>query len=190
MRTIAVLTGVLGLAFPNIAAGHFLHHHKNLTVSEKVVYFERSIRHDRAQVARDQRFLRRLVDVRYQQITGARPLYGLISHRARFHRIAFRWHRHLLAHYRRVLSRSLSPQSAIAQVFGPYANEALRVSYCETGGTYSTSASNGQYLGLFQMGDYARSRYGHSSTALGQARAAYAYFVDSGRDWSPWECRP
>lgn len=79
---------------------------------------------------------------------------------------------------------------AIYAVFGPYADQAMRVSYCETGGTYSPTASNGQYLGLFQMGDFARGRYGHGASALEQARAAYAYFVDSGRDWSPWSCKP
>ena len=107
------------------------------------------------------------------------------------------WHRKALRRINRSLARvhSLmrfenSPQVAICQVFGPYCDQALRVVYCETGGTYDTNASNGQYLGLFQMGSYARSRYGHSSTALGQARAAYRYFVDSGRDWSPWSCKP
>jgi hypothetical protein len=81
-------------------------------------------------------------------------------------------------------------RAAIYQVFGRYASQAMRVVSCETGGTYSTTSQNGQYLGLFQMGSYARGRYGHSWTALGQARAAYRYFVDSGRDWSPWTCKP
>ena len=71
-----------------------------------------------------------------------------------------------------------------------YRAEAYRVAGCETGYTYDVYARNGQYLGLWQMGSYARGRYGHSWTALGQARAAYRYFVDSGRDWSPWECKP
>lgn len=79
---------------------------------------------------------------------------------------------------------------AVTAIFGPYAAQALRVVGCETGGTYSTRARNGQYLGLFQMGAYARGRYGHATDALGQARAAYRYFVASGRDWSPWECKP
>lgn len=82
------------------------------------------------------------------------------------------------------------PVMAIRLVFGSYADQALRVSFCETGGTFSTRAQLGQYRGLFQMGEYARARYGHSDTALGQAIAAYGYFVDSGRDWSPWECKP
>jgi hypothetical protein len=76
----------------------------------------------------------------------------------------------------------------VCQVFGRYCHQALRVASCETGGTFSVWARNGQYLGIFQMGSYARSRYGHSNTVLGQARAAYRYFVDSGRDWSPWSC--
>lgn len=84
----------------------------------------------------------------------------------------------------------LSPQQAIRFVFGRYADQAIRVSSCETGGTFSVYAQNGQYLGLFQMGEYARSTYGHSWTPLGQAKAAYRYFVDSGRDWSPWSCKP
>jgi len=68
--------------------------------------------------------------------------------------------------------------------------QAFNIVACETGGAYNTNASNGQYLGLFQMGSYARSRYGHSGTADGQARAAHRYYIDSGRDWSPWSCRP
>lgn len=80
------------------------------------------------------------------------------------------------------------PDVAIRVVFGRYAAEALRVSSCESG--RRTWASNGQYLGTFQMGDYARSLYGHGSDALTQARAAHAYFVASGRDWSPWSCKP
>lgn len=82
-----------------------------------------------------------------------------------------------------------NPTAAILFVFGPvYGPEALRVASCESG--RGIWASNGQYLGMFQMGYFARSKYGHSSTALGQARAAFAYFVDSGRDWSPWSCKP
>lgn len=76
----------------------------------------------------------------------------------------------------------------ICKVFGPYCSQALEVADCESG--FYVWASNGQYLGLFQMGDYARGRYGHASHAWGQARAAYRYFVDSGRDWSPWACKP
>jgi hypothetical protein len=34
-------------------------------------------------------------------------------------------------------------------------SEAWSVARCETGGTMSVWANNGQYLGLFQMGDYA-----------------------------------
>lgn len=85
-------------------------------------------------------------------------------------------------------SREIGPTLAIRIVFGVYAEQALRVAWCES--RWHTGARNGQYLGLFQMGDYARGRYGHSGTALGQAQAAYRYFVASGRDWSPWECKP
>lgn len=30
----------------------------------------------------------------------------------------------------------------------------------------------------------------NGSTALAQVRAAYRYFLASGADWSPWECKP
>lgn len=82
------------------------------------------------------------------------------------------------------------PVAAIRYVFGAVgqADEAVNVARCETGGTFSVYAQNGQYLGLFQMGAYARSRYGHSYTAYGQARAALAYWRAAG--WSPWQCLP
>ena len=79
---------------------------------------------------------------------------------------------------------------AIHAVFGQYGDQAWRVSGCETGGTYSVYARNGQYLGMFQMGSNERATYGHSWDAWGQARAAYRYFVASGKDWSPWTCKP
>jgi hypothetical protein len=85
---------------------------------------------------------------------------------------------------------SRNPVGAIRAVFGQYGDQAVAVARCETGGTFSVYARNGQYLGLFQMGDYARSAYGHGWTALEQARAAHRYFVASGSDWSPWQCRP
>lgn len=61
---------------------------------------------------------------------------------------------------------------------------ALAVFRCESG--LSTTATNGQYLGFAQMGDYARARYGHGPDAWTQAVAAHAYYEDAG--WSPWAC--
>lgn len=81
-----------------------------------------------------------------------------------------------------------TPQGAIRHVFGPYAEQALAVAWCES--RFDVNARNGQYLGLMQMGEYARGRYGHGPTALEQARAAYAYFVDAGYSWGPWSCKP
>jgi hypothetical protein len=84
--------------------------------------------------------------------------------------------------------RSRTPQQVICRVFRRDCRDALRVAHCES--RFRTDATNGQYLGLFQMGSTARSLYGHGATAVVQARAAHRYFVDSGRDWSPWSCRP
>ena len=81
----------------------------------------------------------------------------------------------------------LPPRAAICTVFGPYCEDALAVAWCES--RFRTTAQNGQYLGLFQMGSYERQLFGHGQTARGQAVAAHRYFVRSGRDWSPWGCR-
>ena len=81
-----------------------------------------------------------------------------------------------------------SPEKAICHVFGSYCRQALQVARCES--AYRTTAENGQYRGLFQMGSSERQLFGHGMSALEQARAAYRYFVRSGRDWSPWSCRP
>lgn len=40
------------------------------------------------------------------------------------------------------------------------------------------------------MGSSERRIYGHGDTFLDQAIAAHKYFVASGRDWSPWSCKP
>jgi hypothetical protein len=80
-------------------------------------------------------------------------------------------------------------QSIILQVFGPHGYEALAVAACESG--FSVTAINGQYWGLFQMGESERATYGGSSTdPWDQTRAAHEYFVASGSDWSPWACKP
>jgi hypothetical protein len=81
-----------------------------------------------------------------------------------------------------------SPEKAICHVFGRYCKQALQVARCESG--YRTTAENGQYRGLFQMGSSERQLFGHGMSALAQAKAAYRYFVRSGRDWSPWSCKP
>jgi hypothetical protein len=81
----------------------------------------------------------------------------------------------------------LPPRKAICTVFRSYCQEAVAVAWCES--RLQTTAQNGQYLGLFQMGSYERSLFGHGSTPHAQAEAAHRYFVRSGRDWSPWGCR-
>jgi hypothetical protein len=81
----------------------------------------------------------------------------------------------------------LPARRAICSVFGSYCQEAIAVAWCES--RLQTTARNGQYLGIFQMGSNERGLFGHGSSAHAQARAAHRYFVLSGRDWSPWGCR-
>ncbi len=75
-----------------------------------------------------------------------------------------------------------------ARVRFPVLDRTVAVAWCESGLT--TTAQNGQYLGLFQMGSSERRLFGHGQTARAQAAAAHEYFVHSGRDWSPWSCKP
>jgi hypothetical protein len=82
---------------------------------------------------------------------------------------------------------AMPPRVAICDVFRDDCREAVNVAWCES--RLLTTAQNGQYLGLFQMGSYERRLFGHGSTAHEQALAAHRYFVRSGRDWSPWSCR-
>jgi hypothetical protein len=82
---------------------------------------------------------------------------------------------------------ALKPKAAICAVFDDHCREAVAVAWCES--HLQTTAQNGQYLGMFQMGSYERRLFGHGETAHAQAVAAHKYFVRSGRDWSPWSCR-
>jgi hypothetical protein len=98
---------------------------------------------------------------------------------------AWRWR--VLVHLRHLPTwRPPRPTSVVGAVcyFWHPCGPALRVFTCESG--LSTTAANGQYLGLAQMGEYARGRYGHGRDAWTQARAAHAYYVAAG--WGPWEC--
>jgi len=83
---------------------------------------------------------------------------------------------------------AISPRVAICHVFGRYCRQAVAVAWCES--RLLTTAQNGQYRGLFQMGYSERRLFGHGRTARRQSVAAHRYFVDSGRDWSPWSCKP
>jgi hypothetical protein len=80
-------------------------------------------------------------------------------------------------------------------VFGSHSGEALNVAACESGGGTISGiniyAQNGQYLGMFQMGDWERATYATIgySTPYQQTVAAHNYFLDAG-GWGPWECNP
>lgn len=101
---------------------------------------------------------------------------------------AVAWLQHMVAARQERRLEKLSPKAAICDAFDSYCDEAIQVAWCES--RLQPTARNGQYLGLFQMGSYARELYGHGSTAHDQAVAAHRYFVSSGRDWSPWSCKP
>ena len=75
-------------------------------------------------------------------------------------------------------------KKAVCYYFGSNCPQAMQIVRCETGGTYWPWVSNGQYLGIFQMGSHERARYGHGNNVWAQAKAAYAYFKDAG--WHPW----
>jgi hypothetical protein len=89
---------------------------------------------------------------------------------------------------------------AVRSVFAPdgpaVQRQAVRVAGCESAGDPSGRvlrpyATNGQYLGLFQLGAWARGRYlrGPWYSAWANARAARRLWIANGRDWGgQWEC--
>jgi hypothetical protein len=90
----------------------------------------------------------------------------------------------------RISEQQARAKPIICKVFGSYCSEALDVSWCESKWYVWAVNPHGDYRGLFQMGRSERAKYGHGPGAWAQSRAAYRYFVDSGRDWSPWSCQP
>lgn len=176
------------------AFAHFLQHKKHLTLEEKVRYFARSIHHD--QTALTWLFkAKKLYNRTHHHPKGVRKITlsgdgATLDRMIRWHRNALRWYNQLYRTYSQKWYNSFTPIQAISFVFGIYADQAIRVSHCETGGTFSVYAQNGQYRGLFQMGSRERAKYGDSYTAYGQSVAAHRYFIDSGSDWSPWTCKP
>ena len=88
----------------------------------------------------------------------------------------------------RIAAMQARAKPIICEVFGRYCGEALRVSWCES--RHYKWAVNGQYRGLFQMGEWERRTYGHAPGAWAQSRAAKRYFEATGRTWGPWTCKP
>jgi hypothetical protein len=159
-------------------------HVEKLKQSRTVIRFFRNHRW----LLRDSRFQReanRQLNMHTRRVRKVERRVSAIRKELREHRAAIRARK---AAKRRAAALLRTPAGAICAVFKGHCSEALAVARCES--NFSTHAQNGQYLGLFQMGLFARGQYGHGSSALTQARAAYRYFVESGRDWSPWTCKP
>ena len=104
--------------------------------------------------------------------------------RAIFARLCRQW---------RAVHRRPSPEDVAGSVrlaasrYGLRADGMLRVARCES--NLQRAATNGQYLGLFQLGAYARERYlrGSWNDAYANAMAAARYAHDAG-GWAPWTC--
>lgn len=163
-------------------------------LSRQLVHHVQSVKHDRQVVRffRTHRWL--LSDPRFAATAKRKLASHARSLRVSERRLATTRAKLARKQADRALARRLAqakretPQETICRVFGRYCRQALQVAHCES--RYSTSARNGQYLGLFQMGSSERALFGHGDGAEEQARAAYRYFTQSGRDWSPWSCRP
>jgi hypothetical protein len=173
-------TPVVASASSSGAAGVQLAHHVGaMRNSTSVIRF---FEHHRW-LLRDRRFGK---EAKLRLVAAHRAIAVARADAAREHA---RGERSARAAHRRMLARlEYSPVKAICHVFRTRCDEALLVAGCESG--YRTTAQNGQYLGMFQMGTNERRLFGHGPTALAQARAAYRYFVRAGRDWSPWSCKP
>ena len=183
---LVVAAGTAGAASTSSEAldARLAHHVEKLEHSRTVVRFF----HNHRWLLRDPRFkreARRQLAHHSSRVRTVERHVAAIRHELHERRAAIRARQ---AARLRAAALLRTPAGAICAVFKGHCREALAVARCES--NYSTSAQNGQYLGLFQMGSFARGLYGHGSSALSQARAAYRYFVESGRDWSPWSCKP
>ena len=130
---------------------------------------------------------RRLLRSKEHGVVARKTLVRALSRLSRATKQIARLRHALHAQRLRTLRRA-PPKQAICQVFRRYCGDAVDVAWCES--RLRPTAQNGQYLGLFQMGYTARRRFGHGHTPRAQAIAAHRYFVYSGRDWSPWSCKP
>lgn len=69
--------------------------------------------------------------------------------------------------------------------------QAWSVAGCEAGPQRSPWASNGIYLGMFQVSSYWRRIIpGFAMNGWAQAKHAYRVFVITGRSWAHWSCQP
>jgi hypothetical protein len=162
-----------------------------LSLDTRIAHQQRVIRQDRQ--------VHRFSSEHRSMLARHNPYRAEATRQVRLHRSQLRWTTLELIETRAAIQssplhertralRRATPHSAIRAVFGGYAFQALAVARCES--ELSTGAQNGQYRGLFQMGSNERALYGHGGSAYAQARAAYRYFVASGRDWGPWGCKP
>lgn len=102
-----------------------------------------------------------------------------VCDRARRSLAANRW---LLA----TANARMPAETVIDLVFGAEAAYARTVAWCES--KFSVYAHNGQYHGVFQMGDSERATYGGSSLdPWDQVTAAKRYRV-AAHGWGPWAC--
>jgi hypothetical protein len=87
-------------------------------------------------------------------------------------------------------SRQNRVKDAIRLVWKHDAAKAISVAYCES--RFSIWARNGQYVGIFQQGDWSRSTYyrphedGYFWGWWAQIRSAHRQFEHEG--WTPWSC--
>jgi hypothetical protein len=108
----------------------------------------------------------------------SRPAY------AAFMRLAHDWRR---AHARPAADAVIPAITKAAVTYGFSPAGMIRIARCESG--LDRGATNGQYLGLFQLGGFARGRYldGHWTDAWANARAAARYAREAG-GFGPWSC--
>lgn len=78
----------------------------------------------------------------------------------------------------------MAARRAIYATWGKDAHNGMIITACETGRTWNLWASNGQYKGLFQMGNYERATCGHAWNIWTQARAAWCWLHKT--SYSSW----
>jgi hypothetical protein len=101
-----------------------------------------------------------------------------------FQRLCKTWRR---THVRPAPAAVVPSVRIVARRYGFDPEGMLRVARCES--NLRRTATNGQYLGLFQLGSFARARYldGSWTDSYANALAAARYAREAG-GWGPWSC--
>jgi len=180
---LAILAGVAG----QTAQAHFLWHHKHMTLDQKIVYFKRSVHHDKTALI--------WLTMANKEAKSRRVIYAVrfgLYKETRWHRAALKWHNAQLTRYERRWQQ-LHPPPPRPSVYATYSSSGwLCIHNYE--GAWNANTGNGYYGGL-QMdysfmatygADLLRSKGTADHWTPQEQMAVAEKAKNSGRGYYPW----